>query len=185
MEFYLHYDGPLKSNDGAKGKHAIRSILSRQLKSICTSSPFLPAFEQDFKGTRSEGNTVMFKDLGGKRFWFLVNGSLSTVVDLSITLLAPNQSGSTIVQGGDIDNRIKTLFDALRIPQNSGEVPADDNFDYSDKGMFCLLEDDRLINSVTIRTFQDHAPANDKSCRVLLHVTTRITAALWGNLYFA
>src|SRR3990167_8136462 len=114
MEFCLHYYGPIKSNDGVKGKHAIRLQLHKQLKSVCTKPPFLISFQPDFDNTRKKGNISMFKEIDSKRFWFLVTESLKTTVDLSITFLFPYSVGSIIVQGGDIDNRIKTLFDALR-----------------------------------------------------------------------
>jgi hypothetical protein len=46
---------------------------------------------------------------------------------------------------GDIDNRLKTLFDCLTLPDpNQGyeaETPAQDELPY----FYCLLEDDRLI----------------------------------------
>jgi hypothetical protein len=42
---------------------------------------------------------------------------------IDILFLRPEAPGSIITKGGgDIDNRIKTLFDALRIPQECSEV---------------------------------------------------------------
>lgn len=58
------------------------------------------------------------------------------------TILSPN---------GDIDNRLKTLFDALRMPQNDSEIPADA---INDGVFFCLLEDDSLITKLSVNTSQ-------------------------------
>ena len=56
--------------------------------------------------------------------------------------------------GGDIDNRIKVLFDGLRIvdaPSELGKERA--ATDGSEDPFFCLLEDDSLINITTDRLF--------------------------------
>lgn len=182
MEFCLHYFGPLKSNAGPIEKHQIRCQLHHQLKSICSSYPFLSSFEPDFNETRKQTEKPLFKEIDEKKYWFLICECLSTSVDLNLTLLVPHQTHA-IVSGGDVDNRIKTLFDGLRIPQIENEIPNNDSFDYSE-GMFCLLEDDKLINNIQIQMFQDHAPIDDKSCRVLIKVNTRINGAKWGNLNF-
>ena len=51
----------------------------------------------------------------------------------------------------DIDNRLKTLFDVLTVPDhNQGYehlTSADD-----EKPFFCLLSDDKLISKVTVQT---------------------------------
>jgi hypothetical protein len=55
------------------------------------------------------------------------------------------------VWAGDIDNRIKTLIDALRIPSANEDydqrTPAED-----EQPFFCLLEEDKLITKLTIET---------------------------------
>jgi hypothetical protein len=58
-----------------------------------------------------------------------------------------------VMKSGDLDGRLKTLFDALRIPNNAGETgnvgPQAD-----ETPLFCLLEDDRLISEVRLYTDQ-------------------------------
>jgi hypothetical protein len=123
-------------------------------------------------------------DIGDKRYWFLIAEHLATVVDLNITLLLPHEVGRIVHNGGDIDNRIKTLFDALRVPSVPSEIPAADSFHYGEGGMYCLLQDDKLINRVSLQSYQDHAPAGADVVTALIEVRTKITRALWGNLYF-
>lgn len=183
MEFCLHYCGRLKSNDNASGKHAIRISLHDQVKSLCNSPPFSVVFEADHNGTRDNGKP-MFLEHGNKRYWFLISEHLATVVDMKITLLVPSKGGKLIQNGGDIDNRIKTLFDALRIPSVASEIPSSDSFNYNNGGMYCLLQDDKLINRVSIQIYQDHAPPNNDSVRCLMEIQTKITAAYWGNFQY-
>ena len=151
--------------------------------SICNCSPFIDVFKPDLENRRSVNEKPMYHEIGQKRFWFLISEHLKTVVDLSFIFLFPYEIGTIVVSGGDIDNRLKTMFDALRIPHNENEIPRDDDFDYN-KGMYCLLEDDKLINKLDIQVFQDHYPINEKSCRVLIKVRTRITSGLWNNLSY-
>jgi Endodeoxyribonuclease RusA. len=184
MEFCLHYYGKLKSRDNATGKHAIRQTLHHQIHSLCMSDPFENAFKQDLDGTRSDKDKPMYVEHDGKRYWFLISEYLATVVDVNITILVPHDLGRMVQNGGDIDNRIKTLFDALRVPAVASEIPASDAFEYGTSGMYCLLQDDKLINRVSIRSYRDHAPIDGDSVRCLIEVETKITKALWGNLNF-
>jgi len=183
MEFCLHYYGKLKSRDNAAGKHSIRQALNSQIKSLCDSQPFVQAFK-DTKGNLKKGKKQLYIEHGKKRYWFMISEYLKTVVDLDITILVPHEVGRIVQNGGDIDNRIKTLFDALRVPSVQDEIPTSDSFDYSNGGMYCLLEDDKLINRVSIRSYQDHDPIDDDSVKCIIQAQTRITAALLGNLCF-
>jgi hypothetical protein len=184
MEFCLHYYGKLKSRDNAVGKHAIRQALHDQVRSLCMSEPFVNAFKSDLDGTRQATEKPLFIEHRGKRYWFLISEHLATVVDLNITILVPHDVGRIIHNGGDIDNRIKTLFDALRAPAVASEIPSPDSFDYGTSGMYCLLQDDKLINRLSIRSYRDHAPIDGDSVRCLVEAETKITRALWGSLNF-
>jgi hypothetical protein len=53
-------------------------------------------------------------NVGGFGFIPLVRHSLSLACDLDIIFMRKEEPGSLILQGGDIDNRLKTLFDGLR-----------------------------------------------------------------------
>lgn len=183
MEFCLYYQGKLKSRDGAAGKHAIRQSLHSQLKSLSQSDTFRLVFEPDWDGKRAAKEPPMFVERGGKRYWFFVSEHLATYANLSLTLLVPHETTRIIHNGGDLDNRVKTLFDALRVPAADSEIPASDTFDYRD-GMYCLLQDDKLINRVTLKSYQDHSPVEADHVRCIIEVETKITRAMWGNLNF-
>jgi hypothetical protein len=55
---------------------------------------------------------------GGRRFIPLVTEEMCLRCSLDVLFLRPDIAGK-VLQGGDIDNRLKTLFDALRLPQHS------------------------------------------------------------------
>jgi hypothetical protein len=70
---------------------------------------------------------------------------------LDILFLRRDHPGDLVKHGGDIDNRMKVLLDALRMPDECSEVageppgPDEDPF-------FCLLKDDKLITELRITT---------------------------------
>jgi hypothetical protein len=66
-------------------------------------------------------------------------------------MLRPEAPGQTLIKGGDIDNRLKTLFDALRIPK-AGEIMESPDNEGGRNPFFCLLEDDSLINHISVTT---------------------------------
>lgn len=58
-----------------------------------------------------------------------------------------------LVRSGDIDGRLKTLFDALRIPTNLDETGGMGPQD-GENPFYCLLEDDKLISEINVSTDQ-------------------------------
>jgi hypothetical protein len=65
--------------------------------------------------------------------------------------LRRDHPGNLVSYGGDIDNRLKTLFDALRMPNTCDElagVPPEADED----PFYVLLEDDALITKVSVTT---------------------------------
>lgn len=64
-----------------------------------------------------------------------------------------------ILQGGDIDNRIKTLFDALQIPDDCNEV--DGAPEEGEDPFFCLLQNDSLVTELSVVTDRLLTPLKD------------------------
>ena len=94
------------------------------------------------------------------------------VCELSILMLRPNDNRS-VVQGGDIDGRVKTIFDSLSIPR-SGDVLS--KFPEHNGTFYTLLSDDSLISKVGIDTDEllelptDH---DDNYAQLVIEVNTR------------
>src|ERR1019366_2795335 len=92
---------------------------------------------------------------------------------LDILLLRPEED-RFIFEQGDIDGQVKTLFDALRIPdspdETDGAAPAPDEHPF-----FCLLQNDKLISEVKVTTDQLLMLPHEKevranTCFVTIHV---------------
>ena len=88
----------------------------------------------------------------GNRFVPLVSMAGGFTCSLDILFLRRDSPGNIFVEsGGDIDNRIKVLFDGLRMPRDVkelGGLPIEADED----PFYCLLEDDKLITSISVTT---------------------------------
>jgi len=91
-----------------------------------------------------------YQRIGG-RFVPLVSEVGGLTCSLDILFLRRDNPGSMVINGGDIDNRIKVLLDGLRLPKTVPElgglpITEDEN------PFFCLLEDDSLITKLSVTT---------------------------------
>lgn len=96
------------------------------------------------------------------------------VCSLDILFLRRDEPGSLIESGGDIDNRIKVLFDALRMPTDNeirGFTPEQDEVPF-----LCLLEDDVLIAEFKVTTDRLLTPTGsghpNSDVQLVIHVKT-------------
>jgi hypothetical protein len=101
--------------------------------------------------TNSEANRVANRFVEGKfRFLPLITKTNGLACKLDILFLRRDNPGNLIRSGGDLDNRIKTLWDALGVPER-GQMEGLES-EAGEDPLFCLLEDDCLITEVSITT---------------------------------
>jgi hypothetical protein len=108
---------------------------------------------------------------------------LCLIAELAITFLRPEPPGRIVTQCGDIDNRLKTLFDALRMPEEEKEIPKGDIPGGNENPFFCLLEDDNLITKVAVTTDRLLQLCDDSSfVNLLITVRTKATQLYFDNI---
>ena len=174
MEFYLKYDGPLKSNGSAQDKHNIREYLYPQMKKLWDIKP-LNHLKEPFL---TPGKVLsVLKDIDGVVFAPLVSNVLKFVCQLEVTLLWPDELGVISGHGGDIDNRLKTLFDALQCPDSNQVQPVKDRI-LNKQPFFCLLENDKLVTSINIKTHTLLRSENKIDVSVLIRVIVKSTEVM-------
>jgi hypothetical protein len=118
----------------------------------------------------------------GAYFRPLVRESYALHCGLTIRFLRKEPPGK-VYQGGDIDGRIKTLMDALSIPQHKEQVIGSAGVN---EPIFCLLEDDSLVSGLHVEserllTDQDHSP---DFAKLLIEVDVRVRQATIYNQSF-
>jgi hypothetical protein len=117
---------------------------------------------------------------GEKSFRPLIRKSLDLNCQLKINFLRQEDPGSLVLQGGDLDNRIKTLFDALRIP----DANVEDRYPQRQNYTFCLLESDALISDFDVSSGRLLFPerTHPHEVHLLIEVTVRVLRVGQWNL---
>jgi len=193
MEFSLYYRGELKSNQSSnvkEHKHQLRQRFHSQLKELWTQNP-LNEFKQyllvssDAKPYHpAEGNLSILHPKSGFIYAPLVSSRIHLIAELDILILRQDEPGKIITQGGDIDNRLKTLLDSLKIP-DANALPENVIPQADEQPFYCLLEDDNLVTRISVRTERLLEETSSRSEVILLiHVKTKQLKVLVGTLGF-
>lgn len=182
MRFRLVYQGPLQSKqrDAVDGQrdptaahtHAIRRQFHAQMKRLWETNKFLSEYRvwrSDFVGphplhdgaarwggdpNEQEPLADVVADLyreNGYRFLPLVREDWRLLCDLHVLFLRHDIPGG-VIHAGDIDNRIKTLLDALRKPDSAAELRGNETPQAGEDPFYVLLEDDKLVTALSVET---------------------------------
>ena len=197
MDFRLTYDGPLwaatSDNPRAKHKHDIRRRFHPQLKRLWQINPNLQEWEEhdpvtDASVPASDALATRFSRIG-YRFVPLVTEDHRLICSIDILFIRPEAPGS-LIRSGDLDNRLKVLFDSLRLPADLKELGGYHTPGPDEDPFFCLLQDDKLITHLSISTDMLLEPINGKSeidpndVRLVIAVNVRPTVASFTSLNF-
>lgn len=190
VEFRLIYRGRLPAASASStrntDKHRIRPEFHKQLKILWQEHRGLHGWETQPSIAIPGGTFRTFADVWadryercGHRFLPLVCDRLGIACSLDILFLRRDNPGGFIVSRGDIDNRLKVLFDALRIPSHCDEIPKEWKPTESEQPLYCLMEDDRLIHEIKVTTDHLILPKedgeSDNDVVLVIHVKTKIT----------
>jgi hypothetical protein len=173
MEFTLVYQGRLPANGSPKEKQKIRRIFHSQLKELFKHTPY----NLDPPPSRS------IRRVGNYTFFPLVTERRREIAELNIMMLRPEPSGYIVSKGGDIDNRLKTLLDSLRMPDKN-QIPKNDVVAKGEDPVFCLLEDDSLISKLSVSTDHLLQLSKDKSfVNLMIRVHIKRIEPEWENIF--
>jgi hypothetical protein len=86
--------------------------------------------------------------------WFIpmITMPMEAHCHLTLKIGRPMKPRHVIFDGGDLDGRLKTLFDALAVPTDEAALPVGATGDEGE--VLCLLADDSLITGLTIESYQ-------------------------------
>ena len=212
VQFRLAYRGRLPADGGKKPlelKHEIREQLHPQLQDLCARTPALLRLVAGMIGEVPRKNYNRFPELqtlydqtnpdlsaiaakyhfGEFQFVPIVLGAMKMVCELDILFLRRERPGSLMSKpkdeyGGDLDNRLKILLDALRLPREAKEVPPGARPTAHQTPFLCLLEDDSLITRFQVEsdTLLGGEPGDPKDVDLAIKVMTRFTESSLANL---
>jgi hypothetical protein len=205
MRFTLIYHGPLFGSGNKSKPDKVRDLrdqLHPQLKYLwdnntalkhlrqsaivgrlgpdlaLTQSPFTaPRDLERFPIRENEVDLCEPIAQGGVSYIPLVRKSLDLNCRLDIHFLRQEDPGSLVLQGGDVDNRIKMLFDALRKP----DLDVQQQYPQAHQVNYCLLESDSLIASFGVTTDRLLFPETEHPNEVHLLIEVTINVLRVGN----
>lgn len=173
MRFSLKYEGPLKSSNSRKthviDKNRLRWYFSDQLERLIERGNFsrLPVNEKyrairEREGRRVEdsGIKIDFTKISGAtlgKVWYFaaIDPSFEVACSLNVRMDRPERPGHLFETSGentgDLDNRFKTLFDALRMPHSKDEARPNEKTP-SKNYCVCLFEDDSMVSNLIVST---------------------------------
>jgi hypothetical protein len=183
VEFRLIYEGPLRGQ-GARSAHKweIRRALHPQLQRLWHEHPLHEAADMLLAHPPVPGKVSVIVEKGGLLFAPLVTQRLNLYVELSVLLFRQQPRGTLITDGGDIDNRLKTLLDGLRVPRGSMEGRTELPADPDPRPFFCLLEDDSLVTKVSVESEQLLRPARPDEVVAVIAVHVKKTRLSFDNM---
>lgn len=175
VEFRLTYQGRIpaagRDTPRTKDKHAIRRVMHPQLRQLWQEHPGLSEFYKNrhLMDEHLANNYARF----GYRFVPLICKEIVSTCALDILFLRRDAPGSLVKHGGDIDNRIKVLFDGLRLPESkdeaNNEAPGIDEDPF-----FVLLQDDKMITELRVTTDRLLTPLRDGESEHDVHMVIRV-----------
>jgi hypothetical protein len=100
--------------------------------------------------------------------WFrpLIRKDFGLHCGLKISFLRKEPPGKAY-QGGDLDGRIKTLLDAISMPQHVEQVLGKTG---PNNQIYCLLGDDSLVSGLSVETDRLLTPGDNPADWVRLHI---------------
>jgi hypothetical protein len=184
MELTLRFRGELpaatKSNARVLDKHRIRKDLHNQLAVFWAQHRSLVDINKDLKGLqitkRARGVFDVDRPIIGMKNFFwryplcgydfipLVTHVHELHCHLDIRVYRRLDQRGILFEGGDLDNRLKTFFDALRVPAEPSQIPEEldtPEMEFHTKEwphMFCLLDDDKAIKKLSIQSLKMLTP---------------------------
>jgi hypothetical protein len=183
MQFTLVYQGELPPNGDKKEKWRIRREIEPQLRKLWDLAPFNTLSRYRDHDYQSDDHYVGHS-FQGVEYIPCVTKKLDLRAELDVQLFSSAQPGG-LIHHGDIDNRMKTLLDALSRPQHKQQIPA--RAGVSDDGrLYCLLDDDSLITKITVTNGRLLTlPEGSKQALVLINVHPVAHAVTTANLSVA
>lgn len=200
MQLRLTYEGLLMASSNnktrARHKHAIRKVLHPQLRRFWETEPYLRSALYSNRHQNPplrEMRKPLLEYLREKYTMFgyefvpLVTDDLRLYCSVEVLFLRPEEPGRAL-QSGDLDGRLKTLFDALRMPNRKDElggydVPEDDEIPF-----YCLMTDDKLVTRVLVETDRLLSPTSpssgDNDSRLMITVRLQPYDPGWDNISF-
>ncbi len=124
--------------------------------------------------------------VGEIQFVPLVTEDMRVTCAIDMLYLRP-KGREAILDSGDVDHRLKTVFDTLAMPQDVSELAGQTVPRSTETPFFCLLEKQSLVRRITVDTDTLLMPVDDDGkdmARLVIGVTLTPYTTTWDNIGF-
>lgn len=178
MDFFLTYQGRVKSSKDVQMTNDFRKSFSKQLMRM-KDDPRLTDWIEELSNPKDEIKGARnFNSIDFVPFFGI---SSRTTVELQITMLSGLAAKSPI-NSGDLDNRMKRIIDGLRCPQQQNEVPVDSIFE--NNRCFCLMSDDSILTNLRMEIYPNLSSKTEHETFVMIKIKVRAISLTWQNSAF-
>lgn len=156
MRLTLTYRGrlPAKQRGISPIKSALRQAFHPQIKEQVSR-----------RLSQDRHEAALVSNIEGHEFLAPVHDAFRTAVELDVLMLT-----GTALRPGDSDNRLKTLIDGLTRPASVQQLEG--HVDPPEGGpTFCLLDDDKLVQRVTLDSRRWYEPVKRDETLVVVSAT--------------
>ena len=192
MWFRLAYRGELPASGQTQRSAAklrkrtellqqIRRHFHPQLRELWEQEP-VKSHKKYIDPNYKPNDCLVLENVGGFTYAPLITQRLKTYAELDVLMLRPSPPGRLIEHGGDLDNRIKTLLDALRMPRSQNEIPEGDQPGKDENPFFCLLQDDALVTRLIVDADRLLDSKNEKEVMLVVKVIVRAEQLTFANM---
>lgn len=145
MRFSLTFQGDLPPRGSPTQIQNVREQFDPQMRRLWNTEPLIGSANY-IDPQYLPNDCYVPRTVKSTEYVPLVSDKLALRASLSVMLYSSDLPGG-MLSHGDIDNRMKTLLDALTVPpvQQASDNPVKDG------RTFCLLDDDRFVSELTIR----------------------------------
>ncbi|WP_411341383.1 hypothetical protein V6U71_05955 [Sphingopyxis sp. J-6] len=113
----------------------------------------------------------------GRHYMPLVAKALDLNCSLKVLFLRQEDPGSLLLNGGDLDGRIKMLCDALKMPDKAVDV----KYLHDHTPLYCVMESDSLVAALDVKTGRLLQPQTDHPQEVHLVVEVEVRVLKAGE----
>lgn len=184
MEFRLIFDGDLRPRRRCdiEDIHKIRLAIHPQMQNLWQHEPLVHSTKW-LQAVPVKGDLTARDEVDGQPFISIVSKGLFTQAELDVLLLRAQPPGQLITNQGDIDNRMKTLFDGLRIPTKAEAKELRGRGLLANDMVYCLMQDDALVSKLTVTTDRLLGePLGSNRTLAIINVKLRPTRVAMGNI---
>jgi hypothetical protein len=129
----------------------MRRDFHRQLTTVWATNKTLIDRSDKMDGVLSRYRLADEHQIPPWKFVPLVTTELQMLCSLDFLLLRRDHPGDS-VWSGDMDNRVKTLIDALEVPDKQSGYGTEIGVEPGYNPMFCLLQSDKLVTAMSVET---------------------------------